>query len=205
MVESIVRLAAAAALSAILAGCAGAPDRPFYPDADRTEADRTEADSPLQCVPYAREQAHVAIYGDAYTWWDKAAGRYARSPLPREGAVMVLFGYAGPNRAHLAVVRKIVGERELRIDHANWLDDGAVYVDDPVEDVSAEGDWSRVRVFNIRMGTWGTRIYPVQGFIGPDQDTETMQLAQNPPADAQPDDPIAALIAGDQDLSEDDN
>jgi hypothetical protein len=200
MVGSIVRLAAAAALSAILAGCASAPDRPFYPDADRTEAD-----SPLQCVPYAREQAHVSIYGDAYTWWDKAVGRYARSPLPREGAVMVLFGYAGPNRAHLAVVRKIVGERELRIDHANWLDDGAIYVNDPVKDVSAEGDWSQVRVFNIRTGTWGTRIYPVQGFIGPDQDTETMQLAQNPPADAPPDDPIAALIAGDRDLSEDDN
>jgi hypothetical protein len=205
MVGSFIRLAAAAALSAVLAGCASGPDTAYYPDSAYPDAGRTETDSPLQCVPYAREQAHVSIYGDAYTWWEKAAGRYVRSDQPSRGAVMVLFNYAGPNRAHLAVVREVVGDRELRIDHANWLDDGAVYVNDPVRDVSAANDWSQVRVFNIRTRAWGTRVYAVQGFIGPDADTGAMRLAGNPPEDTLPDDPIASLIAGNQDLTGDDN
>ena len=49
----------------------------------------------------------------------------------------------------------------------NWLDDGAIYVNDPVMDVSADNDWSQVKVWNIRSGSWGTRVYMVQGFIGP--------------------------------------
>ena len=51
-------------------------------------------------------------------------------------SLMVLAGYAGPSRGHVAVVRRAVGPREIRVDHANWLDDGAVYVNDPVADVS---------------------------------------------------------------------
>ncbi len=35
-----------------------------------------DGQKPLQCVPYAREHSGVKIYGDAYTWWDKAAGKY---------------------------------------------------------------------------------------------------------------------------------
>jgi hypothetical protein len=97
---------------------------------------------------------------------------------------MVLNNYAGPERAHVAVVREIVSAREIRVDHANWLNDGAIYLDDPVEDVSDANDWSRVRVFNLKTGGWGERIYPVQGFIGgPDK----------PPV-GDPD-PVAALIA----------
>ena len=56
--------------------------------------------------------------------------------------------------------------REIRVDHANWLDDGSIYLNDPVEDVSADNDWSQVRVCNIKTGGWGGKIYPVQGFIG---------------------------------------
>jgi surface antigen len=121
----------------------------------------------LECVPYARAHSGIAIYGDAYTWWGQAAGRYRRTSHPTAGAVMVLTDYAGPKRGHLAVVRRIVSPREIRIDHANWLDDGAIYVNNPVVDVSAANDWSAVRVWNIPRGSWGTRIYPVQGFIGP--------------------------------------
>jgi len=64
------------------------------------------------------------------------------------------------------VVRRVVGPREIRVDHANWLDDGSIYVNNPVEDVSSENDWSVVRVFNLKTGGWGSRLYPVQGFIG---------------------------------------
>jgi surface antigen len=120
----------------------------------------------LQCVPYAREHSAIKITGDAYTWWDQAAGRYERGPNPAAGTVMVLFNYAGPQRGHVAVVRRVVSAREIRIDHANWLDDGSIYVNDPVVDVSAAHDWSQVKVWNIKTGGWGAKIFPVQGFIG---------------------------------------
>jgi hypothetical protein len=120
---------------------------------------------PLQCVPYAREHSGVEIFGDAYTWWDKAEGKYSRGTLPEAGSVMVLNNYAGPERSHVAVVRQLVGPREIRVDHANWLDDGAIYINDPVEDVSSENDWSAVRVYNLKTGGWGGKVYPVQGFI----------------------------------------
>jgi hypothetical protein len=121
---------------------------------------------PLQCVPYAREHSQVKIYGDAWTWWDQAAGKYERGPAPASGNVMVLHNYAGPNHGHVAVVRRIVSSREIRIDHANWLNDGSIYVNNPVVDVSAANDWSQVRVFNIQTGAWGGKTYPVKGFIG---------------------------------------
>lgn len=143
----------------LLGGCAEIP----APEPPPQTASR------LECVPYARGHSQVKLFGDAWTWWDKAAGRFARRALPREGAVMVMNNYAGTARAHVAVVRALVSAREIRIDHANWLDDGAIYVNDPVMDVSAANDWSVVRVWNIRAGGWGARIYPVQGFIGPDR------------------------------------
>jgi len=65
------------------------------------------------------------------------------------------------------VVRSLISSREIRVDHANWLGDGAIYVDDPVADVSTDNDWSIVRVWNVKAGAWGARTYPVQGFIGP--------------------------------------
>jgi len=121
---------------------------------------------PMQCVPYAREHSQVKLYGDAYTWWDQAAGKYERGTAPATGAVMVLFGYAGPEHGHLAVVKHIISAREIRVDHANWLDDGSIYVNDPVVDVSAKNDWSMIKVWNIKTGSWGGKIYPVRGFIG---------------------------------------
>ena len=120
----------------------------------------------LQCVPYAREHSAIKIMGDANTWWDKAAGKYERGAQPAGGAVMVLFHYAASNSGHVAVVRRVVSSREIRIDHANWLNDGSIYVNDPVVDVSAANDWSQVKVWNIKSGGWGVKVFPVQGFIG---------------------------------------
>ena len=145
------------------------------------------------------------LRGDAYTWWDKAAGLYARAGTPSQGAVLVLNGYA-KHRAHVAVVRRLISPREIRIDHANWLDDGAVYVNDPVIDVSDANDWSEVKVWNIRSGSWGTRTYRVQGFIGPGpQDGSAVVAAYHP--EPQQGDPIARQIAAadaDSDDSDDD-
>jgi hypothetical protein len=197
MVGSFFRLAAAGVVCMVLAGCASEPERGYgsvYGGASQG--------APLQCVPYARAQAGIPIYGDAYTWWDKAAGRYARSYEPSQGAVLVLYNYAGQERAHLAVVRQIVSNREIHVDHANWLDDGTVYTDDPVVDVSPAGDWSQVRVFNPRTGAWGRRIYPVQGFIGPGPESGSgnVEVAQKP----RNLDAIASLLAQ-QDMGDDDD
>ena len=105
--------------------------------------------------PLCPGHSSVDIHGDAYTWWEKAAGVYARSSDPADGAVMVLKNYAGRHRAHVAVVRRIISPREIRIDHANWLNDGAIYVNDPVLDVSADNDWSQIKVWNIQFGLVG--------------------------------------------------
>jgi hypothetical protein len=137
-----------------------------FPDDDSASAPSAVA-AGLECVPYARAHSSIDIHGDAYTWWDKAAGVYARGSDPVVGSVMVLVNYAGRHHAHVAVVRRQISAREIRIDHANWLNDRAIYVNDPVIDVSEANDWSQVKVWNIRTGSWGTKIYSVRGFIGP--------------------------------------
>src|SRR3954470_1725312 len=165
----ITKLAAVALLALSLEGCGGAvmnyDENPMPHEHGRTVT-KNEGNKPLQCVPYARAHSDVKLYGDAYTWWDKAEGKYPREAVPEPGAVMVLNNYAGPDRAHVAVVRRLISTREIRVDHANWLDDGSIYVNDPVEDVSESNDWSLVRVFNLKTAAWGGKVYPVQGFIG---------------------------------------
>src|SRR5437868_54672 len=188
--STILRVASAVGLCAMLGACStggdmGYPAAMNYPTYDRgttpsapmvdprlypdDDASTAPAIAPagLQCVPYAREHSGVNIHGDAYTWWDKAAGHYARGNTPLIGSVMVLVGYAGKHRAHVAVVTRMVSARLIRINHANWNNDGSIYVNDPVQDISAANDWSQIKVWNIRTGSWGTKAYTVRGFIGP--------------------------------------
>jgi hypothetical protein len=119
----------------------------------------------LQCVPFAREASGIEIYGNANTWWRQAEGRFLRTTGPAVGAVMAMRGYRNANRGHVAVVTAIKSDREILVDHANWLNRGEVSVNTPVLDVSEAGDWSQVRVWHIPSGKWGARIYSVQGFI----------------------------------------
>ena len=169
--RAIGKLALIALFALGLEGCATRVmdygETPMPRERGRTTVEN-DTHKPMQCVPYAREHSGIKLYGDAYTWWDKAEGKYPRGALPEAGAVMVLNNYAGDTRGHLAVVRRVVSAREIRVDHANWLDDGSIYVNNPVEDVSSGNDWSLVRVFNLKTGGWGSRLYPVQGFIGAD-------------------------------------
>jgi hypothetical protein len=137
---------------------------PYDPSAPPHVAD---AGAKLQCVPYARQISGVEIYGDANTWWARAEGRYPRSTLPASGAVLVVRGFYGPGRGHVAVVREVVGQRLLRVDHANWLNRGEISVSVPVMDVSPNNDWSQIRVWHIPGGHWGGRVYQVEGFIHP--------------------------------------
>ena len=179
MVGSFFRLAAAAAFCASLAACSSAPEGAFSADTPSdNDATMTMLDKPMSCVPFARAHSGVNIHGDAYTWWDQADGRYPRSSAPSKGAVMVLAGYAGSKRAHVAVVRRIVSSREIRVDHANWLNNGAIYMDDPVADISPDNDWSQVLVWNVETHAWGVHTYDVQGFIQPDAAGREMRVSQ---------------------------
>jgi surface antigen len=179
MVEA-PRFAAVIALLIGVAACAGVPQTNNMSQIYESRLVGGEIETPsqpLKCVVYARERSGIAIYGDAQTWWGQAANRYARSPTPQAGAVLVLAGYAGSDRGHLAVVRKVVSARQIRVDHANWLNDGRIYLDDPVVDVSPKNDWSAVRVYNLRDQSWGLRTYGVQGFIA-SQPADQTQLAR---------------------------
>lgn len=131
----------------------------------------TAAAGYLQCVPFARAESGVEIRGNAGTWWAQAAGEYERGDEPREGAVMAFAGSRGMPIGHVAVVKKIVGDREILIDHANWSPingrRGQIERNVRVVDVSSAGDWSMVRVWYAPIGDLGLRANPVQGFIYP--------------------------------------
>lgn len=137
-----------------------APDAAYEPTA-RVANSRAG----LQCVPFARRESGVAIYGDANTWWTQAQNRYETADTPTEGAVLVLRGYANANRGHVAVVREVVSSRMIIVDHANWLNGGEITRDVPIRDVSEAGDWSKVQVWHVPGRHWGARVYDVQGFI----------------------------------------
>jgi len=180
MVGSPIRLAAAVSLSLAVSACASVSDLVSSGDEQQPQtAEVIKPATPVQCVAYAREHSGVDIHGDAVTWWDQAEGRYRRDSEPSLGAVLVLTDYAGPKHGHLAIVRAEDSPREIRVDHANWLNDGAIYLNDPVADVSPDNDWSAVKVWNPKTGAWGTRTYLVQGFIGPDKNGGPDRVAGN--------------------------
>jgi surface antigen len=116
-----------------------------------------------QCVPYARSRSGIGIRGDAYTWWDSAAGQFARGNIPAPGAVLVLRKTDRLSRGHVAVVTRVTTPREIRVDHANWQP-GALITGMAAIDVSPANDWSHVRFWNKDTRKWG-RIYPAAGFI----------------------------------------
>lgn len=153
----------------LLAGCVSTPGpAPGGPPLGGRDAPQIiPQPQPLQCVPFARQVSGIEIYGDAHTWWTQAEGRYARSRTPAPGAVLAI-GPSGGSSGHVAVVRRVVSDREIEVDHANWLNQGEVTLAVPVQDVSAAGDWSEVRVWHIPGAHWGGRSYPVFGFIHPE-------------------------------------
>lgn len=118
------------------------------------------------CVPFARNTSGIRIRGNAHLWWSKARGAYARGAAPKPGAVMVFSRSRHLSRGHIAVVSRIVSDREIRIDHANW-DRNRVSLGMSVIDVSERGDWSAVRVESTP-GAYG-KTYPVSGFVYPDR------------------------------------
>lgn len=123
----------------------------------------------LQCVPYAREVSGIRIYGDAYTWWDQAEGRYARGQQPRVGAVLAFRPYGSMQLGHVAVVSKLIDRRTILLRHANWspIAGRRGQIEDNVRavDVSPGNDWSQVRVWYDPIQGLGTTAWPTFGFI----------------------------------------
>ncbi|MDQ2065576.1 CHAP domain-containing protein [Xinfangfangia sp. CPCC 101601] len=116
----------------------------------------------IWCVPFARTVSGVELKGNAGTWWGKAKGVYERGHQPKIGAVMTFASSKSMPMGHVAVVSKVISEREVLVDQANW-ERNRITQDTLVVDVSKKGDWSVVRVANAS-GTLG-RNNPVHGFI----------------------------------------
>lgn len=119
----------------------------------------------LQCVPYARSVSGVEIRGNAYTWWNQAEGKYQRGHEPRVGAVMAMPSYGSMRNGHVATIAKVISDREVLLNHANWSRPGMIERGVRAIDVSEKGDWSRVRVWHAGSRDLGVTSYPVSGFI----------------------------------------
>ncbi len=124
----------------------------------------------LQCVPYARQLSNIQIRGNAWTWWEKAVGRYVRSGAPKAGSVLVLKRKNNANSlGHVAYVEEIIDNRMIVVSHANWLNKGRLHNHTPVLDVSKANDWSEVRFWHTPGRHFGGHVYRPYGFILPNQ------------------------------------
>lgn len=127
-------------------------------------------DSPIQCVPYARSISSVQIMGDAWTWWDRAQGVYARGSQPAPGSVLVLSRTDRLRLGHLSVVQRVLGPREITVSHSNFGSDRAtrsrIYSEQSAVDVSPRNDWTQIRFWNPDYGSYGF-AYEAYGFIYP--------------------------------------
>ena len=138
------------------------------------------ADAFWQCVPFARLVSGIQIFGDAHTWWQQAAGKYATGFTPKTGAVLCFKPTGRMRLGHVAVVSQVLTDRIIQITHANWsiIDGGRGQVEKNVTviDVSAQGDWSEVKVWYDPSRDIGSTTYPTFGFIY--QDANASQFAQ---------------------------
>jgi surface antigen len=148
-----------------------------------------ELDAYMQCVPYAREVSGIQIYGDAHSWWDKAAGKYRRGNRPQEGAVMYFRPHRNMRLGHVAAVSRVIDARTVLLRHANWspINGRRGHIEDDVRaiDVSAANDWSEVRVWYAPINDLGKTPWPVAGFIYPEsapaRDDGSVASGETPP------------------------
>lgn len=122
-----------------------------------------------QCVPFARAASGIQIFGDAWTWWDQARGKYQEGHAPRVGAVAVFAKTSRLPLGHVAVISRIVTSRVVMVTHANWSrqngERGHAEQDVTLTDVSPDNDWSAVKVWYRDMDGLGGTVYPIYGFI----------------------------------------
>jgi surface antigen len=126
-------------MASMLAGCGGSGPARTPPVAGVAGY---QGGGSISCVPFARARTGIELRGDAWEWWDAAAGRYQRGRRPAPGHVLVFGRTRRLPQGHVSVVRRVIGPREIRVDHANWAESGGhgrgrVSEDQPVIDVSA--------------------------------------------------------------------
>ena len=134
----------------------------------------------LYCVPYARERSNIALSGDGWQWWDAAEGRYDRSRTPEPGSVLVFAQTQRLRDGHVAVVTEVVSPRQIRVDHANWdsrRGGGPIATGHLVEDVSANNDWTAVKVWYPPTNMLGITVFPTLGFVLPRPPAPTTRAA----------------------------
>lgn len=145
------------------------------------------ADTYWQCVPFARLLSGVQIYGDAWTWWKQAVGKYDTGTAPKAGAVLCFKPSGKMRLGHVAVVSQVLTDRVIQISHANWSriggTRGQIEKDVTVIDVSPGGDWSQVKVWYDPVRDLGSSTYPTHGFIY--QDAQAQRVASNGLSNAQ--------------------
>ncbi|MCB8879308.1 CHAP domain-containing protein [Acidisoma cellulosilytica] len=138
----------------------------------------------LECVPYARQVSGISLSGNAFTWWNEAAGRYERGQSPEAGSVLNFRANGRMRLGHVAVVQEVVNRREILITQANWggpgFVRGGVSSDISVVDVSPNNDWTAVRMALGHAATYGS-VYPTYGFIYAHGAPATL-MASNGPA-----------------------
>ncbi len=127
------------------------------------------AETYWQCVPFARLVSGIQIFGDAYTWWQQALGKYEEGFQPKAGAVLCFKPTERMRLGHVAVVSEVLTDRIVQITHANWspIDGGRGKVEKDVTlvDVSPEGNWSQVKVWYDPSRDLGGSTYQTYGFI----------------------------------------
>jgi surface antigen len=121
----------------------------------------------ISCVPYARQVSGITVAGNAWQWWENAAGQYARGDRPEAGSVLNFRANHRMPMGHVAVVSRVINAREVIVDQANWPTAsmrGGVSHDVAIVDVSEANNWSAVRVELDHGGDFGS-VYPTYGFI----------------------------------------
>jgi len=161
-----------------LAACGGSAGAPV------ASAERGVAYPGIDCAPFARELSSIALYGDAASWWDQAAGRYRRGAQPMLGAALVFRREDRLPSGHVSVVSRLIGPRQIQVTQANWVH-GELNEDQLVVDVSERNDWSAVRVWWPPIGQLGAHQYATYGFILPPIPTSHDELSNATPLAAQ--------------------
>jgi hypothetical protein len=165
-------------LALSLAGCA--VEQPAAPVARGSAIHAASFDPgalppPTQCALFAREFTGIHIRGDAWTWWDQAAGLYPRKNEPRANTILVLRATPQLKLGHVGIVKRVVGPREILITHANWGNDDPtrriIHDSTAVVDVSPGNDWTQLRFWNAPAHAFG-KVYAAYGFIYPKQFTK---------------------------------
>ncbi|MCA8909108.1 MAG: CHAP domain-containing protein [Rhodospirillaceae bacterium] len=131
---------------------------------------------------YVRSLTDFSLRGNAWSWWDNAAGVYDRGHVPVPGSVLVFQRTGNMPLGHVSTVSAVVDSRTILVDHS--FGGPVLWRDMPVIDTSANNDWSQVRVWHGPTNQLGSVDFPVYGFIYPANYTPApQQVAATEPAE----------------------